>query len=65
MGISTSGTSANVVQALRVARDMGLETAALIGGTGTAVNDLADTVLRVPSDHTPHIQGVSSSGIQT
>lgn len=59
IGISTSGTSPNVVGAVRVAREMGVRTAALIGGTRKregGLNGLADLVLTVPSDHTPHIQ---------
>ena len=59
LGISTSGTSANVVKALTTARDMGLQTAALTGGSagpsGEMVNN-CDLVLNVPSDSTPHVQ---------
>jgi len=59
LGISTSGTSANVVKAMRAARDMGMKTVALTGGTARPGGDLAavcDLVLNVPSDATPHIQ---------
>ncbi|OQX19068.1 MAG: phosphoheptose isomerase [Desulfobulbaceae bacterium A2] len=59
LGISTSGTSPNVVQALAVARAQGLRTAALIGGLRQPTADLqaaAELILRVPSAHTPHIQ---------
>jgi len=60
LGISTSGTSANVVKAIREAGDMGLATAALTGGTscptGGDLGTAADIVLNVPSDFTPHIQ---------
>jgi D-sedoheptulose 7-phosphate isomerase len=59
LGISTSGTSANVVKAMATARDIGMKTVALTGGTARPGGDLAaicDLVLNVPSDATPHIQ---------
>jgi Phosphoheptose isomerase len=59
LGISTSGTSANVVKAMQAARDIGMKTVALTGGTLRPGGDLVavcDMVLNVPSDATPHIQ---------
>ncbi|MCL1980140.1 MAG: D-sedoheptulose 7-phosphate isomerase [Proteobacteria bacterium] len=59
LGISTSGTSANVVKAMRAARDIGMKTVALTGGTARPGGDLAaicDLVINVPADATPHIQ---------
>jgi D-sedoheptulose 7-phosphate isomerase len=59
LGISTSGASANVVQAMQAARDIGMKTVALTGGTRRPGGDLTaicDMVLNVPSDSTPHIQ---------
>ncbi len=59
LGISTSGTSANVVKGIEAAREIGMRTAALTGGTARPGGDLAaicDLVLNVPSDATPHIQ---------
>lgn len=58
LGITTSGTSPNVVKGIATARDMGLKTAALTGGNA-ASGELAgncDLILNVPSDSTPHIQ---------
>lgn len=46
LAISTSGTSPNVVAALRVARERGLHTVLLAGES--APGDLADVVLRFP-----------------
>ncbi|PCC67152.1 phosphoheptose isomerase [Nannocystis exedens] len=57
-GISTSGRSANVVAALKAARDCGLHTFALLGGTGGEAGDLADCALIVPSPDTQRIQEV-------
>lgn len=59
LGISTSGTSANVVKGMQAAREIGMRTAALTGGTLRPGGDLAalcDLVLNVPADSTPHIQ---------
>jgi len=59
LAISTSGNSPNVVKAVETAREMGIRTAALTGGTarpGGALNPLVDLLLNVPSDSTPHIQ---------
>jgi D-sedoheptulose 7-phosphate isomerase len=56
VGISTSGRSRNVILALQVARDMGLVPAALGGGDGGALKDLAAPLLIVPSTTTARIQ---------
>jgi D-sedoheptulose 7-phosphate isomerase len=56
IGITTSGRSENVVNGLRVARGLGLETAALTGFDGGArLAALADCIV-VPSTDTPRIQ---------
>lgn len=56
VGISTSGTSRNVLLGLQAAREMGLATAALGGRDGGALPQLADVALIVPSDTTARIQ---------
>ncbi len=59
LGISTSGTSANVVKALDMAKEIGLKTAALTGGSiapSAEIASYSDIILNVPSDATPHIQ---------
>jgi D-sedoheptulose 7-phosphate isomerase len=55
IGISTSGTSPNVIAALQQAKAMKLVTAAL-GGKGGGLNGLAEHLLVVPSDTTARIQ---------
>jgi D-sedoheptulose 7-phosphate isomerase len=55
-GISTSGRSPNVLNALRAARKKGLVTIGLTGRGGGEMPDLCDYCLRVPSDSTPRIQ---------
>lgn len=56
IGISTSGRSANVIQALRVARERGIVPAALTGKAGGDLLGLAEPILVVPSDTTSRIQ---------
>jgi len=59
LAISTSGNSPNVVKAVEAARERGIRTAALTGGTGRpggALGPLVDLLLNVPADSTPHIQ---------
>ncbi len=56
VGISTSGTSPNIVAALRRARSMNVRTIALTGEGGAELAPLADHLLAVPSRHTPLIQ---------
>ncbi len=56
IGISTSGTSKNVLLGLEAARKAGLATAALGGKDGGKLRDYADVVLVVPSQTTARIQ---------
>ncbi len=56
IGISTSGSSADVVRAVETARERGLRTIALTGQGGGALAPLADVAIRVPSEATSHIQ---------
>jgi D-sedoheptulose 7-phosphate isomerase len=54
-GISTSGSSLNVLKAFRVAKKQGMVTIALVGEGGKAAS-LADIALCVPAKSTPRIQ---------
>jgi D-sedoheptulose 7-phosphate isomerase len=56
VGLSTSGTSANVVRALETARELGLVTIALTGAGGGKVASVVDVCVRVPSEDTPRVQ---------
>jgi D-sedoheptulose 7-phosphate isomerase len=56
VGLTTSGNSVNVVQALSVAQDAGMVTVALTGRSGGRVADVARFSVRVPSDDTPRVQ---------
>jgi D-inositol-3-phosphate glycosyltransferase len=65
IGISTSGNSPNVLAALRVAREGGLRTLALLGGTGGDARSLADYSLIVPSPDTAQIQELHTFALHT
>jgi len=56
VGLTTSGNSANVVNALLAARETGLVTVALTGSSGGKVAAIADLCIRVPTDDTPRVQ---------
>ncbi len=56
IGISTSGTSRNILAALSAAQNMGLTAAAFGGREGGGLSAVADPVLVVPSDSTARIQ---------
>lgn len=56
IGMSTSGNSRNVIEAVKVARKLGVTTIGLLGGSGGVLKDLVDHVLIVPSHDTPRIQ---------
>ena len=56
IGLSTSGTSANVNRGLEAARRIGAVAAGFSGKGGSAMKALADPLLLVPSDDTARIQ---------
>jgi D-sedoheptulose 7-phosphate isomerase len=63
LALSTSGNSANVIEALAEARRMGLHTVAMVGYDGGRVADkaLADHVVVTRSEHIPRIQEAQAS----
>jgi len=60
LAISTSGNSANVLQAVHAARRLGCTVVALTGAGGGALAGQTDLVLRSPSDTVARIQEVHS-----
>jgi len=54
--ISTSGNSANLINAVKVARQQGLLTAGLLGGTGGKLASMVERTLVVPHPSTQRIQ---------
>lgn len=58
LAISTSGNSANVVEAVKQAKKMEINTVGLLGAKGGALSVIVDLALIVPHDETPRIQEV-------
>lgn len=56
IGLSTSGNSANVVNAATVAKAIGLETIALTGKSGGTLSEICDVTIRVPETETYKVQ---------
>jgi D-sedoheptulose 7-phosphate isomerase len=56
VGLSTSGTSPNVVRALELARESGITTFAFTGASGGPCGNVADHLLDVPSTVTARVQ---------
>jgi D-sedoheptulose 7-phosphate isomerase len=56
MGFSTSGSSPNVVAALRTGREGGMVTVALAGQPGSPMQEVSDHALNVPGPRTSGIQ---------
>lgn len=58
VGISTSGTSANVVAGIEAANDRGATTVGFTGASGGDLADITDICVNVPSEDTARIQEV-------
>lgn len=56
IGISTSGDSPNVVEALTYAKSKGIFTIGLVGGRKCKIEDVCDLCIKIPSNTTPRIQ---------
>ena len=56
VGISTSGNSKNVFCALQYARENEMKTIALTGAGGGQMANIADAIIKIPSDNTQLIQ---------
>jgi D-sedoheptulose 7-phosphate isomerase len=56
IGISTSGTSSNVIHGLKMATKIGCRSIGFSGSDGGEMNQICDTNIEVPSEDTPRIQ---------
>ena len=65
VGISTSGNSGNVLQAIEAAKSKGSFTIGLLGKDGGKIKDACDSALIVPSSETDRIQEVHITIIHT
>ncbi|MDP8959537.1 MAG: glycosyltransferase [Actinomycetota bacterium] len=60
VGMSTSGRSANLVEAFRAAAAKGLHTLAILGGDGGELRRLSEQVILVPSSDVQRVQEVQA-----
>ncbi len=56
IGISTSGNSANVIEAIVAAREIGCRTFALLGNDGGKLKNMVDIPIVIDAKDTPRIQ---------
>lgn len=56
IGISTSGNSANVIEALKECKEKGIITVGLTGEKGGKMAEICDFCIKVPSNETPRVQ---------
>lgn len=56
VGLSTSGNSANIIEAFKVAKERGMIIVGFTGATGGKMKEYCDYLLNMPSSDTPRIQ---------
>jgi D-sedoheptulose 7-phosphate isomerase len=56
IGLTTSGNSANVIEAYKTAKEKGAKIISFTGKSGGMAKDYSDILYNVPSDNTPRIQ---------
>ena len=56
VGLSTSGTSANIIKAFETAKKKGMITIGFTGKSGGTMKPLCDHLINIPSTDTPRIQ---------
>ena len=56
IGLSTSGNSKNVVNAIRVARSLGVKTISMTGEKESRLSEISELTIKVPSSETYKIQ---------
>lgn len=58
IGISTSGDSENIIQAVKKAKSLGMTTVGMLGKGGGKLKNMCDVSIIVPSQNTPRIQEI-------
>ena len=56
IGLSTSGNSKNIIEAMKYCRENGIITIGITGETGGKMKELSDLLINVPSNETQRIQ---------
>ncbi len=64
-GISTSGNSENVLEAIKAARQAGCKVVGLTGRSGGSMKEMCDFLINIPAEDTPRIQEMHSLVIHT
>ena len=64
-GISTSGNSENILEAIKAARNAGCKVVGLTGKTGGKMGGMCDFLINIPSEETPRIQEMHTLVIHT
>jgi len=65
IGLSTSGNSKNVINAVKAAKEIGLKTVGLLGRNGGELKGLVDVAIVVPAETSDRIQEVHIKLIHT
>ena len=63
VGISTSGDSGNILEAMKMAKQMGIITVGLLGHDGGRIKELCEYDMTVPLRETPRIQEIHTMTI--
>ncbi len=56
IGLSTSGNSINVINAISTANEKGMKTISFTGKTGGKLKGISNLIIQIPSNDTPRIQ---------
>ena len=56
IALSTSGNSANIINATKVAKEIGMKCYAFTGSDGGQLKEVSDVTVKIPSDNVPRIQ---------
>ena len=56
IGLSTSGNSMNVVNAIQAGNTKGMNTISFTGKSGGKLKDISNLIIQIPSDDTPRVQ---------
>ncbi|QEN06396.1 SIS domain-containing protein [Thiospirochaeta perfilievii] len=56
VGISTSGNSKNIVNAVKLCKEIGIKTIGFTGENLGIMDDICDVMVKIPSSNTPRIQ---------
>jgi len=56
VGISTSGNSKNIINAIKEAKSKNIKTVGFLGKDGGLLKDIVDVALIIPSDDTATVQ---------